>query len=538
MTSDKDRETSAKIMSDRGRVHGITSINDRSITRSNASRFDIWSKDAYCVLFTKDVRKMGNELTNVLDFIARFLLIAVLGFYILSIYMIQKDNLGANMVVLGTIGFVAMAWLFWKVSRSVKTDRAGLILTLCAEAFVLIIWNLIYKPVPVSDYQVLWEGAERIVDGTFRSEAADVTDYFFFYNFQIGYTMYMAILMKLFGGSLVSLKIAEIVVMTLTVGVLYKTVRLFANVQDSIFCGLVFSFYPFIFLGSGIINNQHEALLFEALAVFFYLDRKTHHAIWSGVFITVAQIMRPTAMVILLAMIVCSVIYGIVKKDKWSFVKAAEVLGTYEMLFNVVNAILIGTGYAPYGIKGTNPYFKLSIGLTGQGITGQGTTDARHTDLYYDLQTYNFDYNAYKDAAKTYFTNLLSTHGFNYNWIWNKVIDFAGSLDNQYGFADGGFNSAHPVVVGFLNMIGLLVYFTSIVFSFIYAILKKTIVKDEQMMLFSLIYGAYFIVYIFIEKQPRYRYEQYYFLIILGLPIAVKAAKWLRVWIHRAGASM
>ena len=69
LTSDKDRETSAKIMSDRGRVHGITSINDRSITRSNASRFDIWSKDAYCVLFTKDVRKMGNELTNVLDFI-------------------------------------------------------------------------------------------------------------------------------------------------------------------------------------------------------------------------------------------------------------------------------------------------------------------------------------------------------------------------------------------------------------------------------------------------------------------------------------
>ena len=60
------------------------------------------------------------------------------------------------------------------------------------------------------------------------------------------------------------------------------------------------------------------------------------------------------------------------------------------------------------------------------------------------------------------------------------------------------------MVVGFLNMIGLLVYFTSIVFSFIYAILKKTIVKDEQMMLFSLIYGAYFIVYIFIETQPRY----------------------------------
>lgn len=474
-----------------------------------------------------------NKLTLALNFIARFLMIAALGFYILSIYMVQKDNLGANTVVLGTIGFVVMLWLFWKVSRHVSSDRTGLIFTLCAAALVLIIWNIIYNPVPVSDYQVLWEGAERIVDGTFKSEAADVTNYFCFYNFQIGYAMYMAGLMKLLGGSLASLKIVEIIVMTLTAGALYKTIRLFADVHDSVFCGLIFSFYPFIFMGSGIINNQHEALLFEALAVLFYLYGKKHHALWSGVFITIAQIMRPTATVILLAMIVCGVVYGIVKRDKQSFIKAAEVLVVYEVLFNVINAILIGTGYAPYGIKGTNPYFKLALGLTGQGITGQGTTDARHTNLYYDLQAYDFDYDAYKDAARAYFANLMKTYGFNFDWIWNKVIVFAGGLDNQYGFADGTFNGAHPVIIGFLNMIGRLVYAGSVVCSFVYALLKKVIVRDEHMMLFALSFGAYFLVYIFIETQPRYRYEQYYFLMILALPAAVKAVKWLRGWIHK-----
>ena len=63
------------------------------------------------------------------------------------------------------------------------------------------------------------------------------------------------------------------------------------------------------------------------------------------------------------------------KKDKWSFVKAAEVLGTYEMLFNVVNAITsLAQATLPYGIKETkNPYFKLALGLTGlKGFTGQG----------------------------------------------------------------------------------------------------------------------------------------------------------------------
>lgn len=474
-----------------------------------------------------------KKLSQIINFIARFLVILALGYYILSIFITQKSDLGAVMFVLGTIGFVAMLWLFWKISRNVKTDRKGLVLTLCAAGLVLIIWNLIYNPVPVSDYHVLWKGAERIINGTFKSEAADPKDYFCYYNFQIGYVMYMAFLMKLFGGSLTSLKIAEIVVMTLTAGVLYKTVRLFANVPDSTFCGLIFSFYPFIFFGSGIINNQHEALLFEALAVLFYLDGKNHHAIWSGVFITIAQIMRPTAIVILLAMIVCGVAYGLVKKDKRSYAKAVEVLIVYEVLFNVINAILIGTGYAPYGIKGTNPYFKLSLGLTGQGITGQETTDARHTNIYYDLQAYNFDYNAYKAAAKDYFINLLKTHGYNFDWIWNKVISFAGSLDNQYVFADVNFNSTHPVIVGFLNMIGLLVYSASVVFSFTHAVLKKSIVKDESIMLFSLIFVSYFIAYIFIETQPRYRYEQYYFLIILALPVATKMVKWLREWIHR-----
>lgn len=189
-----------------------------------------------------------KKLSQIINFIARFLVILALGYYILSIFITQKSDLGAVMFVLGTIGFVAMLWLFWKISRNVKTDRKGLVLTLCAAGLVLIIWNLIYNPVPVSDYNVLWKGAERIINGTFKSEAADPRDYFCYYNFQIGYVMYMAFLMKLFGVSLTSLKIAEIVVMTLTAGVLYKTVRLFANVPDSTFCGLIFSFYPFIFL--------------------------------------------------------------------------------------------------------------------------------------------------------------------------------------------------------------------------------------------------------------------------------------------------
>lgn len=86
-----------------------------------------------------------------------------------------------------------------------------------------------YRTKPVSDYQVLLEGARDIVNGTFKSQAVKPSDYFRYYNFQIGYAYYLSVFMRVFGDRLLYFKIVEMVVITLTVLTLYKTLRLFSN---------------------------------------------------------------------------------------------------------------------------------------------------------------------------------------------------------------------------------------------------------------------------------------------------------------------
>ena len=59
---------SAKIMRNRRRIHGITSINDGFITKSNASRSDVWSKDAYCVPLTKvDFKQYQKKVKAIIN---------------------------------------------------------------------------------------------------------------------------------------------------------------------------------------------------------------------------------------------------------------------------------------------------------------------------------------------------------------------------------------------------------------------------------------------------------------------------------------
>ena len=45
--------------------------------------------------------------------------------------------------------------------------------------------------------------------GTFNNLSFDKTNYFYFYNFQTGFVMYLALIMKLFGARLLSIKIVE-----------------------------------------------------------------------------------------------------------------------------------------------------------------------------------------------------------------------------------------------------------------------------------------------------------------------------------------
>ena len=467
-----------------------------------------------------------KELNKICNYVAMFFILFTLVFYLLSIIKrgpLEKDVIKDYAFVLGILCTGIFVFLIIAISSELKTDRGAMIALFGFSLVILLIWNHFIKAVPISDYRILWEGANQIVEGTFYSRSIKKDDYFCFYNYQIAYTFYLSLLIRVFHGSLPAIRVVETIIMSLTNVVLYKTLRLFTSRRAS-FCGAaLFMGWPFLFMGSGILNNQHEAMLFEALAVHLFLkyngEKKIAPCKWilCATFLSVAESMRPTAFVIVIAIIALCIFKCFLKKNIQYIIVGGIVLASYLAISNTINAFFIMSGLAPYGIKSSSLWFKLSLGLTGTGITLQRTTDAAHTNLYYDLQYYGFNYDAYKEAAAAYIKRIIKTGSINYENVLNRVVYFAGAIDNQYGFIGTKLNLSHHMIVSILNVMGICIYFVSVAFAGIRCIFKRIIDMDE-ISLPALVFFGYFIVYILFETQTRYRYEQYYMLFLMAVP--------------------
>lgn len=470
-------------------------------------------------------------LKGICNNIILFLILFALGFYILSI--IEKGTMKNYAFVLGVLNTCIFAFFIIVISGSIKTERASIIAIFGLSMAMLVVWNHFVKAVPVSDYKVIWDGANQIVDGTFSSRAIRKDDYFCFYNYQIAYAFYLSLLIRIFHGSIAAIRVVEMIVMAFTNVVLYKTLRLFTRQRTS-FCGAaLFMGWPYLFMGSGILNNQHESMLFEALAVYMFLKYidwgKVMPCKWiiCAVFISIAEIMRPTAFVIMIAVTLLPVLKFFLKKNKQYLISGGIVLVSYLVISNAINGIFLLSGLAPYGIKSSNLWFKLSLGLTGNGITQQKTTDAQHTNLYYDLKYYGFNYDSYKEAAAAYIKKIIKSRSINFEFVWNRIVYIAGAVDNQFGFTGTNFLKTHPVTRNVLNAMGICIYFLSVVFAGVRCMLWSIMDRDE-ISLPALIFLGYFVVYLVFETQTRYRYEQYYMLFLMAVPAMASVWRMLK----------
>ena len=464
-----------------------------------------------------------KKTTAVFNMTALILIMLSLCFYIFSIFRMsirQYTGLASWAGVLFVATAVAAVVL---VSKLIKTDIRAILCCLILTLAELLIWNFIVQAQPVSDYELVWDGAGQIVAGTFQERVTGKDSIFVFCSYLAGYSYYLSLLNRLCHGSVLLASTIRLIIFAITNMVLYKTFRLYCGIRTS-FCGTaLFIFYPFIFIGTGIFNNQHEAMLFELLTVYLYLRITKKHKssvigwILIGISVCLADFFRPASIIILIAVVVLSLVKALVEKDISFLYGGIIVIATYVLLSFLINRLFIVTGMAPYGVKSSNFWFKLLLGLTGEGMTHQETVDAAHTNFYFDLQYYGFDYDAYRAAAAEYVKELALNKQIDPKFLYHNIVYFAGFADNQYTYLGSAFIDNHPFVTDTLNSSGLIIYFASVVFASVRCFTKK-ILSHGEIALPALIFGGYFLVQIVFEMQTRYRYEQYYMLFLLAVP--------------------
>lgn len=357
----------------------------------------------------------------------------------------------------------------------------------------------------------------------------DKTNYFYFYNFQTGFVMYLALVIKIFGSHLIFLKIFEILFMSLTNVFVYKIASKVYTKKIGIISSIIYSLLFFNIAGSSIINNQHFSTLLIILSIYFFIKDKWFYYILSGTLVGIANIIRPSSIIILIAFcgfLLWKLLINNFKNWKvflLGFLLIA--LSTFSTM-KIFDYTLLNLNIVPTSTLSSNAkYFKFVLGIHGNGIYNIPTETAEKTQVYFDLQKLNFDYELYNNECKNFIVNKFTQNTKEtFGHIKNKMLVFFGEEDNQIGFSGNKVQNSKSYI--FIKYYGYVQYFLLIVFSLLTVIIN---VKESKFyntknnlyqtqILFEIVFILYFCAHLLIEVQPRYRYDQYLMLAFIASP--------------------
>ena len=357
----------------------------------------------------------------------------------------------------------------------------------------------------------------------------DKTNYFYFYNFQTGFVMYLALVIKIFGSHLIFLKIFEILFMSLTNVFVYKIASKVYTKKIGIISSIIYSLLFFNIAGSSIINNQHFSTLLVILSIYFFIKDKCFYYVLSGILVGIANIIRPSSIIILISFclfLLWKLLINNFKTWKTFLIGFLLIILSAFSTMKIFDYSLLNLNVVPTSTLSSNAkYFKFVLGIHGNGIYNIPTETAEKTQVYFDLQKLNFDYELYNNECKNFIVNKFTQNTKEtFGHIKNKMLVFCGEEDNQIDFSGNKVQNSKSYI--FIKYYGYVQYFLLIVFSLLTVIIN---VKESKFyntknnlyqtqILFEIVFILYFCAHLLIEVQPRYRYEQYLMLAFIASP--------------------
>lgn len=357
----------------------------------------------------------------------------------------------------------------------------------------------------------------------------DKTNYFYFYNFQTGFVMYLALVIKIFGSHLIFLKIFEILFMSLTNVFVYKIASKVYTKKIGIISSIIYSLLFFNIAGSSIINNQHFSTLLVILSIYFFIKDKCFYYVLSGILVGIANIIRPSSIIILISFclfLLWKLLINNFKTWKTFLIGFLLIILSAFSTMKIFDYSLLNLNVVPTSTLSSNAkYFKFVLGIHGNGIYNIPTETAEKTQVYFDLQKLNFDYDLYNNECKNFIVNKFTQNTKEtFGHIKNKMLVFCGEEDNQIDFSGNKVQNSKSYI--FIKYYGYVQYFLLIVFSLLTVIIN---VKESKFyntknnlyqtqILFEIVFILYFCAHLLIEVQPRYRYDQYLMLAFIASP--------------------
>lgn len=402
-----------------------------------------------------------------------------------------------GLVLFLLIGIVVIS--DWKIR-----GRTFLLVLFAISFFVRLGWIWLIPTEPFSDFKLMYESAVQAAQGDFSFQEYD---YYSQWVYQLGFTMYQALVIKLFGSGLMILKILNALYQTGIALLLYMTARhLFGEFSGRV-AGLIYAFYPSSIMMSSVLTNQHLAdfLFYAGFALLISKGFESRYA-WIGVgaLIALGDIIRPYGPVVLLAILFFSILQLFIKKNEKRIHLIGRMVGVLLLFYGlhwVVSSLFISGGVTSYPLGSRDPYWKFVEGLNSKSIGQYYPPD--------DKLLYKLPLEEKKEKEKQMIKERLSNREELMELFPKKVEFLWGSPDQASWWSltkQSTRNQSYPRIERWETRIERLLFFALSLLSLIALFRLWGKGGERKESLFLLLILGYAAVHVLIEIQIRYRY--------------------------------
>jgi len=407
-----------------------------------------------------------------------------------------------KMIAALAASFILALLVFHWVLRMNRKMFLAIFLSLgFAVRMAWILWN---PALPESDFLFMHNAALQAVSGDFSfGDSA----YFTSFPYQLGFTMYEAAIIGLFGNHLFYLKLMNVVFSIGTAVIIYYSASKAFNENCGRIAALLYLFYiPNIIMCSVLTNQTLSTFLFllGCLLLLRGTDSKINWLL-AGLSLGIGHLIRPIGVVYLAGVFLffAPKLWGLWLKDSKrravsAAAKVAGVFAVFYLLQFLASASLISAGVTHNALSGGDRYWKFMVGLNAETNGSWNVDDARYANQY--------AYGEERDRAELLrIRERLENKSQLAELMGRKLVSMWGSKDSSPYWSLQGLNR-WDWERSLSNWEGPL-YVLMCAFGFVSMLLLWKSGKHRDHHLYLILLLLYVAAHLLIEIQSRYRLD-------------------------------
>ena len=378
-----------------------------------------------------------------------------------------------------------------------------------------LIWIFAVNTQPVSDFSLLNRAANLILEG--QNSELKAIDYFNVWVYQLGFSVYCAILYFIFGSNILVVKLFNVILSTGIAVLIYFIATKIFNEKAARISSFLYGIYIQSIIFNSLLTNQVVSAFFIYLGILIIAYKSGWpYYLLSGISIAIGHIMRPEGSFALYIIVVAMVCYSILnllgKREMFSsigrikssdFISMLSKIAVFVLIFNVAIQLfgytLKAVDITDYNFGNRNVYWKFVLGLNPSTNGGYSNEDVK---ILNEHPVGEELYQAEKAIIRDRLSNKpelikLMVRKFNIMWTHN---------DSTIQFIYPGTQLTQKQMN---YIIGLeKIQFTLVLLLVGFTVLMALISKKDDLNLFIImvLISANFFVYLLVEIQSRYRY--------------------------------